>query len=228
METAKDSIINSPLIESLQALEAAVNGLKRLGIAIRHSSSTDLTQRTISFMEKIDDGSMESLFLLQLENQLVYQPERERKPRASLSLCKQLSISIAFRYFGVLYRRTHQQKLQTHRRQDRVQEASDNSGEYTSRMPEKRPISNTQKPLLPRMNQPMTDVSVSAPTTPNPSQVLRRYQSLGPSSASSTSTVSVHLKNVRYPDIPPADVSSCPFCAQPLNASITQDKKAWE
>ncbi|KAG4255639.1 serine/threonine protein kinase [Fusarium proliferatum] len=86
MESEDTEVISSPLIESLKALEAAVQGLHRLGLAIRQSSTTNLTQRITAFIEKIDGGSTEELFLFRLKIKLIDEPRRKGRPGASLTL----------------------------------------------------------------------------------------------------------------------------------------------
>ncbi|KLO82179.1 Uncharacterized protein LW93_9362 [Fusarium fujikuroi] len=86
MESEDTEEISSPLIESLKALEAAVQGLHRLGLAIRQSSTTNLTQRITAFIEKIDGGSTEELFLFRLKIKLIDEPRRKGRPGASLTL----------------------------------------------------------------------------------------------------------------------------------------------
>ncbi|KAF4992963.1 hypothetical protein FDECE_13547 [Fusarium decemcellulare] len=228
MESRNASSISSPLIESLQALEAAVQSLHRLGLAIRQSSSTDLTQRISSFIEKNDDGSMEGLFLFQLKNRWIDRPRREGKPGASLSLCKQLAVSVAFRYFGVHYRRNHQQKLETPRKVPPVAEALYAAGQKDLKMPEKQPGPAIHKPIPQRINQLSCDVSASAPTIPDSKQALQKYASFPASTTGGTSVVSVQLRDAKYPDIPPATSTACPYCAQKLATSAIKNKRAWE
>lgn len=55
------------LVESLQALEPAVDGLYRLGIAIRQSSFGNLTQRINAFIQKKDDGMLEAMVFIHLK-----------------------------------------------------------------------------------------------------------------------------------------------------------------
>ncbi|KAG6367137.1 hypothetical protein INS49_001320 [Diaporthe citri] len=61
MQWSAEDELSSSLAENLQALESAVESLYRLGIAIRQSSSGNITQRVNAFMEKQNDVNLENM-----------------------------------------------------------------------------------------------------------------------------------------------------------------------
>jgi hypothetical protein len=239
MDQQKGEGLSSPLIESLQVLEAAVDGLHRLGVAIRQSSSTSLTQRINSFIEKNDDGVVESLVLFLLKNQLVDRAKNEgRGDGAPFSLCKQLAVSISFRYFRVLYRRSHQKKLENKRAATLVAVDSKHPATMSPNTPPQRlgppprPGGAAPTPILPRINQLIADGSESAPTLPDSKKALQKYASSRQTVTGGASLVSVQLKDTKYPEppkiIPPAAAVACPYCTHMLRDSTLKDKRLWE
>lgn len=224
-DTAETS---SPLIESLKALEAAVHGLHRLGLAIRHSSSTNLTQRVTSFTDKVDSGSIESLFFIRLKRKLIDSPRREGKPGASITLCKQLAVSIAFRHFRIQYRHSHQLRLTTLKQHEPISRVTHDPVRRDIDISEQEYNLGSREPLQTRVNQLIPDISVTRSTLPDSGKAFERYESSSPSSTVATSKVSVQLQDATYPDIPQATVTCCPYCAQELPTSVKKNKRDWE
>ncbi|RKL50911.1 hypothetical protein BFJ72_g364 [Fusarium proliferatum] len=230
MESEDTEEISSPLVESLKALEAAVQGLHRLGLAIRQSSTTNLTQRITAFIEKTDGGSTEELFLFRLKIKLIDEPRRKGRPGASLTLCKQLASSIAFRYFRIQYRNSHQRKLETPREPQPASSATYETKRGTINMSEQISERGSRKPLPYRVNQLMSDTSVTDPTIPNSSIACKKYESFSPTSTTTrpASTISVQLRDATYPDLPPETAEICPYCAQPVLSAVRKSKRDWE
>ncbi|KAG5804767.1 hypothetical protein H9Q74_010283 [Fusarium xylarioides] len=230
MQSEDTEKISSPLVESLKALEAAIQGLYRLGLAIRQSSTANLTQRITAFIEKIDGGSTEELFFFRLKMKLIDEPRREGRPGASLTLCKQLASSIAFRYFRIQYRISHQRKLETPRKPQPASGATFETSEGTVNMSEQISEKGSRKPLPYRVNQLISDMSVTEPTIPDSSIAFRKYESLSPASTTTTSAsmASVQLRDATYPDPPLETAVVCPYCAQPVLAALRKSKRDWE
>lgn len=234
--------IQSPMIETLQVLEAAVDGLHRLGIAIRQSPSTDLDQRITSFIERRADWNMQPLFLVRLKVQLIDRVKNQHNPGAPLSLCKHLASSISFRYFRILYLRSHQTKLETRREAAPVPAvAVGPSNQRTSAPVHNQSPAPRRGGLLSGLNakfqrpSPVVDnVSESLPTLPHSKKVLEVYEKpkLQKSTPDTISQVSVRFKNAKYPD-PPETKSiytqvACPYCTKLLDASLLRNKIRWE
>ncbi|KAF2994772.1 hypothetical protein E8E14_002949 [Neopestalotiopsis sp. 37M] len=129
--------LSSLFVESLKALESSVDSLRRLGSAIQQSSASTLTQRMNDFVKKKNDGVLEDMLYLHLRHRLVARAqEQDSTQGAALSLCRQLATSISFRYFSVLYIRSHHAK----KRDDK-----ENKGKVISVRSHKQPAS---EPML--------------------------------------------------------------------------------
>ncbi|CAK7207179.1 hypothetical protein SEUCBS139899_009987 [Sporothrix eucalyptigena] len=126
--TREPRVIGSVLVESLRALKSVVDSLDRLGSAIRQSSSAErLTERIENYMKKSDNGGvLEDIVYFRLKFMLVdgrkYNdgelPDNARG--AALLLCRQLAVSVAYRYSAIMYRRQHVQKRAV-RREDKLE-----------------------------------------------------------------------------------------------------------
>ncbi|KEZ43237.1 hypothetical protein SAPIO_CDS4926 [Scedosporium apiospermum] len=102
MDRRTSENVSSPLVETLQALEAALDSLHRLGVAMRQTSSSNLTQRIVAFIDKEDDGDLQDLICFRLKHKLMASARNQGKDTGPpLSLCKQLAVSISFRYFRI-------------------------------------------------------------------------------------------------------------------------------
>lgn len=259
MSQANRENVSSLLVESLQALESAVDGLYRLGIAIRQSSSGSLTQRIQSFIEKMDDGSIEDKVYLRIKHCLTDQSKAaqtkavqfkrtgdedinenryEQVTGPALSLCRQLAVSVSFRYYGILYRRIHKKKLAEKRqskpdilsKEKQKPEPSKHSAVAhrlgTVHAGDKEP---TKSP--PRLLHSNAVPSESKPTTPHSKLVRQRWESPQSHFNGPVSEVSVQLKDVEYPDPPkvvhPATEVDCPYCCRLHSKANYENKKWW-
>lgn len=93
---------DAPLIDSLKAIESALDRLNRLGVAIRESSVSSRTTRAKRLAGTPDYASFKDLAHLAV---------RALYPSTSVLLQEQLSASMADRYADIVSRRTHQGML---------------------------------------------------------------------------------------------------------------------
>ncbi|KAH7322490.1 hypothetical protein B0I35DRAFT_183032 [Stachybotrys elegans] len=239
--------VASLLVESLQALESAIDGLQRLGSAIRQSSSGDVTQRIQAFKDKKDNGSIEALVSFRLRS-LASHAEPGVTPRvqgdvnpirgATSSLCEQLAVSISFRYFGVLYRRSHGKRLaEKHQAPARVpvipaQQLIQPVPQPSKSMsnPSESKAGGQKLSAIPPHVHPRPNPSESAPSVLNSEAARKKHASSEKSVVSTASVISMQLKHFRYPRpptiIPPATSAICPYCYRRFSKR-DYDKKGW-
>ena len=173
--------LSSLLMESLQALESAIDGLRRLDTTIRLFSASILTQRINSFNQKNDDGSLEDLVYVRIKHLLVDRAkvdeiQGDEIKGAAPSLVRQLVESVLFRYFGILHRRSHEKKISTKREDKSVQEQKEQDS-----TPKSGSVIHPAEP------------SESAPS------FLDSKSSRRPSAAKTV--ISIQPKDVKYPDL---------------------------
>ena len=238
----KPGRLSSLLIESLQVLESAVDGLHRLGAAIRQSSSAErLTQRIHNFIQKKDDGVLEDIVYARLKYQLVDKAKEDEVQTnevkgASLSLFRQLAISVSYRYFAILYRRSHEDKKDIRRESKPVQEQKDcpdavpkPGSDLQTSAPQDRPIENLT-PIPRHLRKSAPERSESAPTIPNSTVARKQYASSQRYAIGAKSVVSIQLKDVKFPEppkiIPPERFAPCPYCRQRFGKS-EYEKEGW-
>jgi hypothetical protein len=244
--------LSSFLVESLQALESAVDGLYRLGVAIRHSSSGNLTHRINAFVKKNDDGMLEAMAYIHLKHKLVDKvvmdavgssSKNPEPPGAALSLCRQLAVAVSFRYFGILYRRSHAKKMEVARRPSpRVEaprespsseiESNDLTQDITLHK-SKRTLPTAAKPsAIPARLRPRVPLSDTEPSIPESKLVRKVFASPAEAIRTAPSVISILPKNVKYPDPPTRDSSArdqeCPYCCQKFPRAQFENKMWWE
>ncbi|KAH6962517.1 CHAT domain-containing protein [Ilyonectria sp. MPI-CAGE-AT-0026] len=242
-----------PLVDSLLALESAVDGLYHLGIAIRQSSSGALAQRVQAFIGKNDDSLFETVMLGKLKQHLiegvqaVEASNRETNGRdgdevrgAAQSLCRQLAVSITFRHFMILYRRSHEEKLSMKRVNEMETPDADKHDKAVSG-PTQKPVlqeKNPVSPLHPRHGRLITERpkpakiaaerSESAPTIPDSQAAQRKHAS---SLRSFISGISVMADNVDFPKPPVvperATHARCPYCCKLFARAKYNDEEWW-
>ncbi|KAI1744743.1 caspase domain-containing protein [Xylaria scruposa] len=234
---------SSPLVESLRALKMAIDGLYRLGVAIRQSSSRTLHRRITNFAEENKDVAIEDLVFFRLKHKFIDERPKEGNIKSPLSLYRQLAISISYRYFEILYRRNRQKTLEVNRMdapaQPRVEYTvlEQNPKEsITSQNPaklnEKGCPSELRKSAVANVimkQQP--ERSQGAPTTVNTSSVLQKYAATGKDFPAPKSVLSAHIKDAKYPDPPIVDLRTrqarCPFCGRPISEVDLKRKNWW-
>lgn len=234
--------LSSLFVESLKALESSVDSLRRLGSAIQQSSASTLTQRINDFVKKKNDGVLEEMVYLHLKHRLVTRAqEQDSTQGAALSLCRQLATSISFRYFSVLYRRSHHTK----KRDDK-----DSKGKAVSVRSHKQraskpmledpihearlPLATKEKSLLQAKHliddAPQSDTIPSIPD----SKIAREiYLTASKSFFPVNSIISVRMPDdVRYPKAPkvvfPSKTAMCPFCCKFHDKGQFENKDWWE
>lgn len=232
----------SALTEPLRALKAAIDGLYRLGVAIRQSSSATLNQRISNFAQENNGVDIENMVFLRLKHKFFDKGQRESNIKSPLSLYRQLSMSISFRYYRLLYMQSRQRRLEKSRDVAPVHPQSENElPDRTSNAditPQKvvqvkrRPDPNELKKLaVAKTGRRKQDEKLEdAPTTVYTMNVLQKYAATEKSFAAPKSVLSAHVKDAKYPDPPKADPDTreaqCPFCGRPIS-EMDLKKKGW-
>ncbi|KAB5536166.1 CHAT domain-containing protein [Coniochaeta sp. 2T2.1] len=223
--------------EALDAVEATIDRLNRLGATIRKYSTADLENRVKAFTERHGDGDYS-----RLARQIVHFKYRTATP----SLQDQLAVSMANRRQRLRYIRRHQGKLGTPKgavSQPKEQAVEARPTTQVSRqlsgIPEDRsdnatagPSQTRQKQLdirpaqktLPRRMAARSDTKASG-FKPTPSSIVRMQRdergSVISSSKNSTTFFAEDLEG--FPDPPKTEASTvppcCPFCGKPLEES---------
>lgn len=242
-----------PLVDSLLALVSAVDGLYHLGIAIRQSSSGALAQRVQAFIGKNDDSLFETVMLRKLRQHLIEGVQaaeannRESKGRngdevrgAAQSICRQLAVSVTFRHFMVLYRRSHEEKLGM-KRVNEVETPDADKHDKTGSGPTQEPLlqeTHPVSPLHPQRGRLITEPSKpaeiaaerseSAPTIPDSRAAQRKH---APSHRSFISGISVMADNVDFPKPPVVPERTtharCPYCCGLFTKAKYNDDEWW-
>lgn len=231
VEQAPESGASSPLVESLRAIKLAIDGLYRLGAAIRQSSSSALTQRIGRFIEENDDLAIENLVFLRLKHKFFDSSENGSNCRSPLSLYKQLATSISFRYYGIRYRQERQDKIEKRRealpvlrRTSEMTDAPKEKKKSGQNELKKLAIANARTQQKLKKEEP--------PTTIHSKNVLAKYASTEKSFAKPKSVLSSYMKDTKYPDAPKVDPRTrearCPFCAKPISEMDLRRKDWWQ
>lgn len=229
VEQSPESGASSPLAESLRAIKLAIDGLYRLGAAIRQSSSSALTQRISRFIEENDELAIENPVFLRLKHKFFDSSENENKCRSPLSLYKQLATSISFRYYGICYRQQRQDTIEKRREVSpvvrRTSEVTDTPKEKKAggqNELKKLAMANARIQQKPKKEEP--------PTTIHSKNVLAKYAATERSYAQLNSVLSSYMEDTKYPDAPKVDPrtreANCPFCSRPI-LEIDLKKKGW-
>ncbi|UKZ68493.1 uncharacterized protein TrAtP1_009526 [Trichoderma atroviride] len=227
VERTPESGASSPLAESLRAIKLAIDGLYRLGAAIRQSSSSALTQRIGRFIKENDDLAIENLVFLRLKHKFFDSSENGNNCRSPLSLYKQLATSISFRYYGIRYRQERQDTIEKRREDSPVwrrtsemtdaPKEKDKSGQNELK---KLAIANARIPKKPKKEEP--------PTTIHSKDILAKYTEKP--FAQPNSVLSSYMEDTKYPDAPKVDPRTrearCPFCSRPI-LEMDLKKKDW-
>jgi hypothetical protein len=223
---APESGASSPLAESLRGLKTAIDGLYRLGVAIRQSSSSTLNRRISNFAQENGDVAIENVVFLRLKHKFFDRDQKESNSKSPLSLYRQLSMSISFRYFGLLYRQSRQEKIEKNREIASVQhhdpKPNENITPQTPVQSNKKGSPNELKKLAIanagiKQHPEQAD---SAPTTVNTKDVIQKYATTEKSFAAPKSVLSAHIRDAKCPDPPQVDPRTrearCPFCGRPV------------
>lgn len=244
VDHAPESGASSPLAESLRALKTAIDGLYRLGVAIRQSSSSTLNQRISNFAQENDDVAIENMVFFRLKHKFFDKGQKESNSKSPLSLYRQLAMSISFRYFGLLYRKSRQEKIEKDREIAPVQPQAE------KKAPDQKPKENIplRKPAQLREKGGPNELkklavanagikqqpkeSEGAPTTVNTKNVLQKYAATEKSFAAPKSVLSTHIKDAKYPDPPKVDPRTrearCSFCGRPIFEMDLKKKDWWQ
>jgi hypothetical protein len=244
VDHAPESGASSPLAESLRALKTAIDGLYRLGVAIRQSSSPTLNQRISNFAQENDDVAIENMVFFRLKHKFFDKGQKESNSKSPLSLYRQLAMSISFRYFELLYRKSRQEKIEKDRETAPVQPQAE------KKVPDQKPKENIppRKPAQSKKKGGPNELkklavanagmkqqpkkSEGAPTTVNTKNVLQKYAATEKSFAAPRSVLSAHIKDAKYPDPPKVDPRTrearCPFCGRPIFEMDLKKKDWWQ
>ncbi|KAK3994247.1 hypothetical protein QBC44DRAFT_392682 [Cladorrhinum sp. PSN332] len=233
--------------EMFEALESAVKGLYRLGVAIKESSASILTQKANAFIEKSDDGGLESILYLRLKHILVEKVRQQDGVGAEFSLCRQLASSVSFRYFSLLNRREHARKtrlglvtkgtpgLEHGSRETKITQSNTGAENLESHHDGANTIGKPS--ALPRHmrrnaenHPPPSDTELSRPDSAKVRQTLD--QPRPPSGALSVISESFQLPSVGYPPPPsiigPEPDVECPYCCKLfLKSKFKPDSGRW-
>lgn len=239
VDHAPESGTSSPLVESLRALKMAIDGLYRLGAAIRQSSSLTLNERVRKFAQENVDVAIENIIFLRLKHKFFNNTQKESNCKSPLSLYRQLAVSISFRYMGLLYRRRRQREIEKHR------EAESHAGRSVANQDYQKTTLSQAVPQLKtkgRINEikksavanpgktGQLEKSENAPTTINTENVLQNYAAHEKFFAQPMSIISANIKDVKYPDPPTIDPrtheAKCPFCGRPI-AEVDLKRNNW-
>ncbi|CAK7237317.1 hypothetical protein SEUCBS140593_009919 [Sporothrix eucalyptigena] len=246
--TREPRVISSVLVESLRALKSVVDSLDRLGSAIRQSSSAErLTERIENYMKRSDNGGvLEDIVYFRLKFMLVdgqkYNdgelPDNARG--AALLLCRQLAVSVAYRYSAIMYRRQHVQKRAV-RREDKLEGLQNKTHEDAAQRPavvshEKNPhlLSPTKRPsnYFNRLRSAPSERTESILSRPESVEVKKVYASSQASFMGVRSVVSIQPGNITLPKPPtivaPAVEAACPYCLIRFHKDKYENHHWWE
>jgi hypothetical protein len=244
VDHASESGASSPLAESLRALKTAIDGLYRLGVAIRQSSSPTLNQRISNFVQENDDVAIETPVFLRLKHKFLDEDQKESNSKSPLSLYRQLAMSISFRYFGLLYQKRRQERIEKDRESAPVKTQAKMTApdqKPKESIPARKPAQSKKKggpnelKKLAVANAGMKlqpKNSEGAPTTVDSQNVLQKYAATEKSFTAPRSVLSAHVKDAKYPDPPKVDLRTretrCPFCGRPIFEVDLKKKNWWQ
>ncbi|EPE02713.1 hypothetical protein F503_04062 [Ophiostoma piceae UAMH 11346] len=246
--TRSPGIVASVLVESLRTLKSVVDSLDRLGSAIRQSSSAErLTERIQKYMKKSNDGGvLEDIVYLRLKFMLVdgrkYKdgelPDNARG--ATLLLCRQLAVSVAYRYSAVIYRRHHEQK-RILRREDKPQrqkveiheDVAQRAAVVRHENDHHLPGPMARPSAIPSgLRSPPSERTESMVSRPESAVAKKKYASSQASFRGANSVVSIQPGNVALPKPPtivsPAVDAACPYCLVRYPKSKYAEQRWWE
>lgn len=220
-ETQDLTAISPASRQAFDGIEGALDRLNRLAVAIRRSSNSSLVSRVKKFTRKRErDDDFERLVLTIVKWQFsdIYEP-----------LAIQLAASISYRRERLLYQRSHQRKLQTHRQRHLAPTLSDTVSHEQPQL-----ISRQQ---LPAAQELSNQTEVIAPSETVPSNIdpvyVRQDYADNETVVSSGSTVSSLWCNEHpYPNRPkPRDGAplsiECSWCFRPLDPSKLEKLNWW-
>ena len=247
--THNQGIVASVLVESLRTLKSVVDSLDRLGSAIRQSSSAErLTERIQKYMKRSDDsGVLEDIVYLRLKHMLVdgrkYRDEElpDNAREATLLLCRQLAVSVAYRYSAIMYRRHHEQKRVARRDNppQELQRETETQKDVAQQLATVRHKNNphllgptTRPSAIPsRLRPALSEHTVSMLSRPESAVVMKKYASSQASFVGATSVMSIQPGNVTLPKPPtivaPAVDAACPYCLVRFHKDMYAKQHWW-
>ena len=182
------------------------------------------------------------MVFLRLKHKFFDKRQKEGNSKSPLSLYRQLAMSISFRYYGLLYRQSRQERIEKNR------ENAPLMPQAGKIVPDEKPEVNTppQKPIQAKKKGGTNELKKlaianagmkqqpekpeSAPTTVDTKNVLRKYAATEKSFAAPKSILSAQINNSKYPDPPKVDPytreARCLFCGRPI-LEIDLKKKDW-
>ncbi|KAK6527692.1 hypothetical protein TWF694_004673 [Orbilia ellipsospora] len=227
---------SSEMNDLIQDIETSLARLMRLGATIRKYSATSRMARISKYAEQSDIRAFENLSRMAIDT---------KYPDAKESLRIQLTRSMVETCASILYKRHHQQKLNTPRHAGKLpdpygyNESNDNTIpsseniEPSNITPSLSHLSMEHVPSskVNRLRQYI--VSESAPSVLDSlrTKVLKRY--LDPSSQieSNCGASSVQIGRVSYPKPPKSNYSpgysSCEWCLESHESDLFEDRKQW-
>jgi len=230
---------------SLNAVNSALDGLDRIGTALRQSSSSSLNHKISNFGLQNAEETIEELVYIQLKRKF-FDRNLDRGPsvtsRSSLSLCRLLATSISFRHLRLLYRQHRQERLAGTPVAAPVEITVDVTD--LDQVPKEvqlgkqpagpvKPTEKTNQPNLRKQaiaNAAMLESAQDAPSSVNSEAVRQRLAQTSGASVAASSVISQQLDGVKYPDPPKADPKSrlakCPYCGKP-HTEKQLEKKNW-
>lgn len=251
-DTDQDGL-STVLVESLRALESAVESLLRLGQLLHQSSASNLTQRVINFVNRKDDGTLERTIYLHLKHKFHDRAKVDGNRPTALSLCQQLAKSVAFRCFRVHYMRSHADKKRTppvshEAPTTRLGAKPPSPSDNLARVPaQSKIVETTQHIAVPERGAvlppsvlrikndhglvpPRTETD---PSLPDSNYVKARYKESKGSFFGANSVASIRLRDdIKYPKKPTLDSSAksalCPYCCKTFPKSDYDRPWWWE
>ncbi|KAL7957431.1 hypothetical protein V8C34DRAFT_285580 [Trichoderma compactum] len=221
------SDISHPLVDSLQAVKLSMDGLYRLGAAIRQSSSSTLNQRIIKYSQDNEDRSVENMVFLRLKHTFFDRKQQENSFKSPLSLYKQLALSINFRYFRLLYGENRQYRMEKDREDAPSILLAQSQQENTN--PKKKEGPNYLRKLAIAKNDPKTSEDI--PSSVNTQSVHQRYVASDKSFAQSMTIPSTDVMDIKYPDAPRVNPltkeAKCPFCRKLISEKELSEVNGW-
>lgn len=216
----------------------AIDGLYRLGVAIRQSSSSTLNRRVSNFAQENNDVAIENVVFLRLKHKFFDKDQKESNSKSPLSLYRQLAMSISFRYFGLLYRQNRQERIEKNQEAASVQHQGLPPNEN---IPFQQPAQSKKKDGPDELRKfavanagmkQQSEQAESTPTTVNTKNIIQMYVATEESFAAPKSVMSAHLRDAKYPDSPQVNPDTrearCPFCGRPIFETDLKKKDWWQ
>lgn len=182
--------------------------------------------------------AIENVVFLRLKHKFFDKDQKESKSKSPLSLYRQLSMSISFRYFRLLYRQSRQERIEKNRETASVQHPDLKPNET---IPPQKPA-RSKKKGVPNELQKLAVANAgmkqhpeqadSAPTTVNTKNVIQNYAATDKSFAAPKSVLSAHIRDAKYPDPPQVNPRTrearCHFCGRPIFEMDLKKKDWWQ